>query len=822
MQIRPTSGAQPSRLQSIDAFLRALAPDDAVHTFQTFHDREKDTPGPIIHATIADALPRLDALQQQGHGVFWTVNRTRGEGYFVGEKWHAGRELEDITAVRCVWLDIDRPGADIAPILAALPPHAVVESSAGKRHIYWRVSDLSLELFSVALDMLTARWQGDVGAKGINRVLRLPGFWHLKGDPFHVTPILLDAERPPYQVAHIQYYLLGNAPLVAATPAERTGALSSAPRADWIGPEDDATLLQRAMRSSSGNTVFGKKASFADLWEANPERLAECYPPENDRSPYNASQADAALAQHLAFWTGCHGERIERLMLESGLARDKWTQRETYLRDTIGKACAMQGDVLTAREVEPLPSPPTTQYSMPEAREITGGRMSGAAEQKKLFAGCVIVIGLNSVLVPGGVILKPEQFRTFAGGYSFVMDEENGRISRDAWECLTQSQLVVFPRADGVCFRPERAEGELIVEPGRTLVNIYSPVKVARKVGDASLFLDHMRKLFPDDTDRAIVLQYAAACVQRAGTKFQWAPLIQGVPGNGKTLLSRCVAEAVGKRYVHWPKASKLGNQFNGWMSGKVFYGVEDIYIPGSKAEILEELKPMITGGDGLEIERKGIDQTSEDICGNFIFNTNHKGAVPKTDDDRRFAVLHTPQQEVSHLIRDGMTKAYFSRLYNWLKREDGYAIVAELLHTLPLSQDFLDTLESRAPITSSTSEAIAASYGGAEQEILERIEMESVGFAGDWVSSLKLDELLKEIRAERAIPRNRRAAMMGTLGYVYHPAFKNGLVTQTILPDNGRPRLYVRKASAAYHLTDPADVIAAYTEAQKDALTKA
>lgn len=35
-------------------------------------------------------------------------------------------------------------------------------------------------------------------------------------------------------------------------------------------------------------------------------------------------------------------------------------------------------------------------------------------------------------------------------------------------------------------------------------------------------------------------------------------------------------------------------------MLGKVFYGVEDIYLPDSRAEVFEELKPMITGGDGL------------------------------------------------------------------------------------------------------------------------------------------------------------------------------------------------------------------------------
>jgi hypothetical protein len=67
--------------------------------------------------------------------------------------------------------------------------------------------------------------------------------------------------------------------------------------------------------------------------------------------------------------------------------------------------------------------------------------------------------------------------------------------------------------------------------------------------GDVSLFLAHMKKILPIPRDRSILLAYMAAVVQHQGVKFQWAPLIQGVEGNGKTLFSRCVAEAVGVRY---------------------------------------------------------------------------------------------------------------------------------------------------------------------------------------------------------------------------------------------------------------------------------
>lgn len=112
------------------------------------------------------------------------------------------------------------------------------------------------------------------------------------------------------------------------------------PRADWSGPVDDEELVRRALSSPSVAARMGNKASFADLWNAEPDALLKFY------GPQGRTEADMALAQHLAFWTGCDAPRMERLMRQSKLARDKWTLHRTYLRElTITNACAQQGDV---------------------------------------------------------------------------------------------------------------------------------------------------------------------------------------------------------------------------------------------------------------------------------------------------------------------------------------------------------------------------------------------------------------------------------------------------------------------------------------------
>lgn len=598
---------------------------------------------------------------------------------------------------------------------------------------------------------------------------------------------------------------------------------TEAPCDGWRGPADDEVLLERAIRSQSGNAAFGNRASFADLFNGNVEALARAYPDSNTPPrPYDGSSADAALAQHLAFWTGKDCERMHRLMMRSALVRDKW-QRDDYLRKfTIPNACARQRDVLTDKLPEPVPNAPTAGYDEvtpvgepPQPKLVTGSTFLSIDEQINMFRGCVYVVDQNRALVPGGVLLKPDQFRVVYGGYTMSMDNANARESRDAWECFTQSQSFRAPRADGTTFRPDRPSGELIRDAGRTRVNVWWPIETPRKVGDAGPFLRHLAKVLPDERDRQILLAYMAACVQHKGVKFQWAPLLQGAEGNGKTLFTRCVAEAVGRRYTHWPKASQLATPFNAWLLYKVFIGVEDIYVPDSKREVIEELKPMITGGDGLEIQAKGIDQISADICANFMFNSNHKDAIRKTRNDRRFGIFYTAQQTADDVISSGMGGDYFPNLYTWLRAE-GYAIVSELLHTMPIPSEFNPAGAcQRAPMTSTTEQAIEAGLGSIEQEVREAIEQGEQGFRGGWVSSMALDVLLETLNASRRVPINKRRELLMQLGYDYHPGLKDGRVNNTLLPDGGKPRLFIKNTHPHRALIGASEIGRAYSAAQ-------
>lgn len=589
----------------------------------------------------------------------------------------------------------------------------------------------------------------------------------------------------------------------------------------WSGSRDDADLLRRAHMQKTADKVFGG-GTFSDLWNASEERLRARYPAEGGAG-FDRSSADRALAQYLAFWTGRDCARIERLMNRSSLKRDKWEEMrgdQTWLQvtilsavrdcrsvcvDTKPNAAAVVQASAADREMG------VAEYVMPEGETRHEGPVVNPRDIKAAFAGCIYLERMDRAFVPGRTEpLKSAAFKVRFGGTGYIINEESGKMISDAWEAWTQSPLYRPDIAQGTCFRPDLPHGALVNHQGEKYVNVFLPADVACAPGDVQPFLDHMAKLCPDESDRAILLAYMAAVVQHPGIKFSWAPVIQGVPGNGKTLISLVVREAVGAKYTVMPTKKQLEKEFNSWMADKIFIMIEDVTV---RRDLLEEFKPIITSKQA-NIELKGVDAEMRSVCCNFIFNCNPKDGVPKTSDDRRYAPFFTAQQSPEDLKRDGMDNGYFRRLYSWLDN-GGYAHLTYFLRTYPIP-DALNpaTLCQRAPDTSSTREAITVGLGSVEQEIVEAIEEGREGFRGGFISSTFLNKLIDAKRAN--IPPQRRRALMHSLGYDYHPALKDGRANNSVHPDNAKPRLYIHRSDERLRLlTTAAEVANAYTNAQ-------
>ena len=55
---------------------------------------------------------------------------------------------------------------------------------------------------------------------------------------------------------------------------------------------------------------------------------------------------------------------------------------------------------------------------------------------------------------------------------------------------------------------------------------------------------------------------------------------------------------------------------------------------------------------------------------------------------------------------------------------------------------------------------------------------------------------------------------MLQEMGYIYHPTLPDGRVNNLVLPDGGKPRLFILKTCQAAHIQGAAEAAKAYEQA--------
>ena len=145
-------------------------------TFQTFDDdKGRNDPAleQVLHGTLNHHAEKLCELNRLGAAICISVNRT--DLY--------GRKKENITAVQAFIADHDKQ-----PIREhEVTPSFYVKSSPNKRHDWWLVEPgFPVDWYVNAMKSLQTHLGSDPKVCISTAVLRLPGFFHQKGDPFLV------------------------------------------------------------------------------------------------------------------------------------------------------------------------------------------------------------------------------------------------------------------------------------------------------------------------------------------------------------------------------------------------------------------------------------------------------------------------------------------------------------------------------------------------------------------------------------------------------------------------------------------------------------
>jgi len=754
------------------AFIAALAgdPATAVIDWRALSDRDAGAEGHARRGTLAEWWPWLCEMNNAGYGIFCTIAAMDG----------AGRHLANVSYIRAHYIDLDNLSAlqnyERATRWTPAPSFAV-QSSPGKYHVYWPVEPYAgIDYFQLIQRKLRQLFDSDKAVIDAARVMRLPGTYHCKGEPHLVTCWSLPGYGQTVPVVALDAALvhvnvieggsgrhdLGDPTLAAPDIGWLFRSLelndpNKLSRAEWLG--FSAAFKQAGWTLSDDATLFA-------MWSDWCNRYAE-----ND------------AAENAKLWQSI---RSTELGWRSILSRVPSLQAMITLGGTDRTSQLPQA----AATAEPgaLAMPDTAAQGGPPPLDCNGEILTHV-EQQTWFAGCVAIESIGEILTPSGRCMNAGRFNMAYGGKQFIWTSA-GKLTDEPWKAATRSTLWRIPKVDHMRFLPEIPYGtEITDELGRVGVNVYRPANIRRLRGDAGPFLRHIAILLPNEADRSILLSYLAHNIKYPGYKIPWAPSIQSAEGAGKGVIKALMRHAMGKPYFYTPKASELaesGAKFNKWLRNRLFILVDEIKVD-DKLELIEVLKPLISEED-TEVQAKGIDQDLEDNFSNWLFFTNWKNAIPVSKNARRFAIMFSPLQTIGDLIAAGMDDAYFTALYDWLKA-DGAAIVTQYLMDYPIERG---AIPMRAPMTTSTSEALQLSRSPIERVIAEAVEDALPGFRGGWISAAGVAKRIKESGAVRgSVAPQTIETVVEAMGYVNcgrapRPYFPEGTMRSTLFHRGG------------------------------------
>jgi hypothetical protein len=270
------------------------------------------------------------------------------------------------------------------------------------------------------------------------------------------------------------------------------------------------------------------------------------------------------------------------------------------------------------------------------------------------------------------------------------------------------------------------------------------------------MFMAHMQMLFPDTEERTIIMDFIAHTIKRPGDKINWALLIHGPEGVGKSYISSVVSLMLGEN-VRALTSSAIAGRFTGWATGAVLNVIEEIHISGeSSYEMMDKMKPFISN-DVVQIEEKGRDHRTVPNMTNYIAFTNRKDAVPIGEGDRRYTVIKAAIESEAHLfeIMGGRAKSeiYFTKLFEGSKRR------ADAIHRHFLDWQISDsfTPKGRAPMTDAKRNMIDLCRSPARMMVEDAIESNRSNIINDRILDVTwLNKLLVMEGLPDEFPKNR------------------------------------------------------------------
>jgi hypothetical protein len=224
-------------------------------------------------------------------------------------------------------------------------------------------------------------------------------------------------------------------------------------------------------------------------------------------------------------------------------------------------------------------------------------------------------------------------------------------------------------------------DGGWIDQPGETVLNLYRPPPPV--TGNATLaqpWVDHVRKVYPDDADH--IIAWLAQRVQTPANKINHVLMLGGAPGIGKDTMLEPVKRAVGPWNFSEVTPQQMLGRFNGFVKS-VILRISEARDLGevNRYSFYEHIKIYAAAPpDTILVDEKHLRAVPVFNCTGVVITTNYRtDAIYLPPDDRRHYVAW------STLTEESFPAGYWPKLWRWYE-DGGFGHVAAYLASLDLT----------------------------------------------------------------------------------------------------------------------------------------
>ena len=555
---------------------------DSLPTFQTYDDNKKrklPALSSIWHSVTEEILAHLKKLNEQGAGISLMVNEGDGKG----------RSNRNVVRIRVVVLDLD--GSSLEAVLAAgLTPHIIVESSPGRYHVYWLVSDCTLEQFKDLQKRIAQRFGGDKDIHDLCRAMRIPGTFHNKKEPFLCHIVEIHDDLQSYTVEEI---------------------VTGLGLPEWVEEQPAAT-------KPAAKTGVKNSASIARIVEA-------------------LSYIDPQPMEY-ADWCKVGFALHDELGVDGLSILNEWSKRDPLRHTDISTTTFWDG--ISGKTKTPV----KIGYIFKLAKNSGWSPVAKYMDEMNLQYFVAFDAGRTSVFcetVHPIFKVRALQSMSFSDFRNLFCNQyvEDTKGDKEKLKPLGHAWIDHGARRQykGITMAPQRDV------PG--FFNLWQGFAVEPVQGSWQLFKDHILNVICSGDQKLYkyVLGWMAYLIQNPGLPGQVALVLKGGRGTGKGVFAIYMKDLVGQHGRQVSQSKHVAGEFNAHLEDCILLFADEAFFAGDK-QAENVLKTLITE-ETLSIVQKGKDLKTVPNMLHIIMASNNDWVVPAGTDERRYCVLEVSDE---------------------------------------------------------------------------------------------------------------------------------------------------------------------------------